>query len=110
MPGEWKPDPLSKHELRYHDGNRWTEHVSNQGTASIDPIDGPRQAEAATVSTPVARPSSPDPRAPYGAGAAWQPADRAKVGISRGKVLALVLASSLVANAADAVSWPKRPG
>jgi hypothetical protein len=33
----WHPDPSGRHELRYFDGAQWTEHVSDQGAASIDP-------------------------------------------------------------------------
>jgi hypothetical protein len=35
--GQWSPDPFNRHELRYHDGTRWTETVSNQGHVSADP-------------------------------------------------------------------------
>ena len=34
----WYPDPAHKHELRYYDGARWTEHVSDQGTSAVDPL------------------------------------------------------------------------
>jgi hypothetical protein len=27
----WHTDPLAEHELRYHDGNDWTEHVTHFG-------------------------------------------------------------------------------
>ena len=33
----WFPDPSRRHELRFWDGRRWTEHVSDKGTASVDP-------------------------------------------------------------------------
>ena len=35
-PAGWFPDPSARHEFRYWDGTRWTEHVSDQGTASSD--------------------------------------------------------------------------
>jgi hypothetical protein len=34
----WLPDPSGAHELRYWDGNAWTEHVSDQGTTGQDPV------------------------------------------------------------------------
>lgn len=36
----WYPDPLGRHELRYWDGDRWTEHVSSHGRQSVDPPTG----------------------------------------------------------------------
>jgi uncharacterized protein YxjI len=35
-PADWYPDPFGKHQLRYFDGTRWTEHVSTQGKQGID--------------------------------------------------------------------------
>lgn len=37
-PANWYPDPLGRHELRYFDGTRWTEHVSSNGKQSVDPL------------------------------------------------------------------------
>jgi hypothetical protein len=34
----WQPDPASRHELRYHNGTEWTEHVADAGVQSVDPI------------------------------------------------------------------------
>jgi hypothetical protein len=34
----WFPDPKGAHELRYYDGSRWTEHVSDRGQASVDAL------------------------------------------------------------------------
>lgn len=34
----WHPDPSGKHELRYWDGSVWTEHVSDAGVTSVDPL------------------------------------------------------------------------
>lgn len=59
-PAAWHPDPLERHELRYWDGDKWTEHVSNEGVTTADPLDedatdaappdGAMQAPAATPS------------------------------------------------------------
>ncbi|MDQ3946966.1 MAG: DUF2510 domain-containing protein [Actinomycetota bacterium] len=32
----WYPDPSGRHELRYWDGERWTEHVADHGRQSTD--------------------------------------------------------------------------
>lgn len=35
---DWTKDPTGKHQLRYHDGTQWTEHVANNGAQSTDPM------------------------------------------------------------------------
>lgn len=37
-PAGWHPDPATRHEMRYWDGRQWTEHVSDQGAVSVDPL------------------------------------------------------------------------
>ena len=34
----WLADPTGTHDLRYWNGNAWTEHVSDQGTTGQDPL------------------------------------------------------------------------
>jgi hypothetical protein len=34
----WFADPRRRHELRYWDGRRWTEHVADRGTRGVDPV------------------------------------------------------------------------
>jgi uncharacterized protein YxjI len=36
MPADWYPDPSGRHEHRYWDGSRWTEHVASHGRQSTD--------------------------------------------------------------------------
>lgn len=36
----WYPDPTSRHEHRWFDGNDWTDQVSSQGRQSVDPLTG----------------------------------------------------------------------
>lgn len=50
IPAAWHPDPTGRHEYRYWDGQRWTEHVANAGQRAVDPIDG-RPAEQASQTT-----------------------------------------------------------
>lgn len=40
IPPAWHPDPYGRHQLRWWDGERWTEHVSSGGVASVDAVDG----------------------------------------------------------------------
>lgn len=50
-PARWAEDPTGQHELRYWDGQRWTDHVSGPGVASrTGPIPGP--AEPAPAPAP----------------------------------------------------------
>ena len=37
----WLADPGGGHELRYWDGSAWTDHVSDQGVAAVDPPAAP---------------------------------------------------------------------
>jgi tetratricopeptide (TPR) repeat protein len=37
-PPGWHADPTARHQHRYWDGTRWSEHVSNNGVTSIDTI------------------------------------------------------------------------
>lgn len=37
-PANWYRDPNQRHELRYWDGNTWTDHVSNNGVTGTDPV------------------------------------------------------------------------
>jgi len=34
----WWPDPLGRHEHRYHDGSKWTDHVADNGVTSVSPV------------------------------------------------------------------------
>ena len=38
QPAGWYRDPSRRHEHRYWDGARWTDHVSNKGITTSDPI------------------------------------------------------------------------
>jgi hypothetical protein len=37
-PAAWHPDPTARHEMRYWDSTRWTEHVSDAGVQATDPV------------------------------------------------------------------------
>ena len=47
-PADWYPDPYGRHELRYWDGEIWTDHVSSHGTQATDPAQpaGPATSDA----------------------------------------------------------------
>jgi Protein of unknown function (DUF2510) len=34
--GQWMPDPSGGHQLRWWDGSAWTQHVSDNGVASVE--------------------------------------------------------------------------
>ena len=37
----WYPDPYRRHQVRYWDGARWTEHVADRGDQQVDPPPAP---------------------------------------------------------------------
>jgi len=37
-PASWHPDPTGRHQQRYWDGSRWTEHVADDGATSTDAV------------------------------------------------------------------------
>jgi hypothetical protein len=41
VPAAWYPDPTGRHDHRYWDGTRWTEHIADLGVAATEPYDGP---------------------------------------------------------------------
>ncbi len=65
IPAGWQPDPRGRHEYRYWDGSQWTDHVSDQGTVSQDPVadtSPPAAAETpATEVQPAAVTPEPEP-------------------------------------------------
>lgn len=48
----WYPDPSGRHELRYWDGARWTEHVADHGRQSVD-MAATGQSHVPTVNRPT---------------------------------------------------------
>lgn len=53
----WHPDPLQRHQYRYWSGFEWTEHVSDGGTVSGDPISAPHpRPESAPTPLPHGSP------------------------------------------------------
>jgi Domain of unknown function (DUF4041)/T5orf172 domain/Protein of unknown function (DUF2510) len=94
MSGQWHPDPMGRHQLRFWDGTVWSEHVSDNGVTSIDPLHHPppiavpvtavqpvvNAAWASPAATTIAVPSRPQqPIAPVVTGPAS--ASSEKVGI-----------------------------
>jgi len=49
----WHNDPLGRHESRYWDGTQWTEHVSDGGVQSTDPVDGSAPSSEAAAADPT---------------------------------------------------------
>lgn len=41
MTGQWWPDPTGRHQMRFFDGTRWTEHVADAGVAGVDRAGAP---------------------------------------------------------------------
>jgi hypothetical protein len=47
----WYADPIARHERRFYDGRRWTEHVADGDVLAIDE----EQPGVAAVAPPVTR-------------------------------------------------------
>ncbi|WP_217915666.1 DUF2510 domain-containing protein [Miltoncostaea marina] len=62
---DWYADPTREGRLRYWDGTRWTEHVSEDGGTAVEPVAGLPPAPPA-----VAAPAAADPPPAPGEGAA----------------------------------------
>ncbi len=60
-PAGWYPDPTSRHQHRWFDGNDWTDQVADGQVVSTDPVQG---GPAAAATQPAATPTpTPDPAA-----------------------------------------------
>ena len=59
----WHPDPSRRHELRWHDGEDWTVHVSDDGRHGVDartiePISGAQWGRLGKIDKPRPAPKS----------------------------------------------------
>lgn len=56
----WQPDPSGRHDHRYWDGGRWTEHVADAGVVASDPLpQEPPAQQAAAEPMPQQQPAQP---------------------------------------------------
>jgi hypothetical protein len=94
----WYPDPYRRHESRYWDGGRWTEHVSDAGAAAVDPTAWGTPSAPASAAPPPGWGPAPAP--------AWSPAaSRPPVDI-RGRLPAVVgLVAALVLLVSAFLPW-----
>lgn len=69
-PANWHPDPLGRHDLRYWDGSRWTDHVASRGLQGLDPWETPPAAKSTRPAGLVERAAESSDRA-----GSEQPAD-----------------------------------
>lgn len=46
--GSWQPDPEGRFDYRWHDGQQWTDQVSQQGQVQRSPLGGPPAPQAQT--------------------------------------------------------------
>jgi uncharacterized protein YxjI len=70
-PPGWYADPLGRHEVRYFDGQQWTEHVASHGRTAIDPPVG--GSHVPTTNRTPDRVADDVRRAGHAGVAAWQP-------------------------------------
>jgi uncharacterized protein YxjI len=72
-PPGWYPDPFGRHETRWWDGQRWTEHAASHGNQVVDPPTGGGhiptvERGADKVANDVQRAGVPQGAAPAGGG------------------------------------------
>jgi hypothetical protein len=71
----WLADPTGAHEVRYWDGQAWTEHVGDRGATAVDPV--PAGAPLPPPPGAALPPPPPEPAAPAASGkGSWK--DRLK--------------------------------
>ncbi len=85
-PAAWHPDPTGRHDHRWWDGERWTEHVADAGVAAIDPLDAPARdsASSSTDDPAVTTPDAADGPSEAGVTGAGDPAASPSDGTSAG--------------------------
>jgi hypothetical protein len=88
----WLADPVGSHQMRYWDGSRWTEHVSDSGTAAVDalPADAPPPPppEAVAPPPPPPPPAADAPGAPAKGGWKDKLKNAAQSAATQGKQMA----------------------
>ena len=102
----WYPDPAGRHEHRYHDGSGWTDHVADEGVASVAPLPPAWGAPGPHVPPP------PGPGAPPGWGPppAWGAPGWGGVAQEHPEgttVLVLGILSLLVCGVLGPIAWVK---
>jgi uncharacterized RDD family membrane protein YckC len=56
MGGQWHPDPTGRHQLRWWDGQMWTDYVADGGVTAVDPVAGsPAPGQGFGPDQPVAQ-------------------------------------------------------
>jgi uncharacterized protein YxjI len=45
----WYTDPYGRHQVRYWDGNAWSEHVRDDGQQGVDPVDALDKIDSAMI-------------------------------------------------------------
>lgn len=85
---QWAPDPYRRHRLRFWDGDRWTEHVLDDGAAGVDPVPAP-QVDDVPVGHLI-RAGGEEPASPVGGGegGSSRPARARRGGMLRGRRVA----------------------
>lgn len=98
----WDADPTGRHQLRYHDGQQWTEHVSDSGATGVDPMAGdapllpPTPAGPPPTSHPQPAPISASPVAAKQKKPLWK-----RWWFIVGVLLVIVIAASAVAGSSE---------
>jgi uncharacterized RDD family membrane protein YckC len=80
--GQWHPDPTGRHQLRWWDGQVWTDFVADAGVTAFDPVAGASAPGQGFAAAPTATRTPVVPRAPVASAAVpvrYQPVAAAPV-------------------------------
>ncbi|MEJ7892839.1 MAG: DUF2510 domain-containing protein [Solirubrobacteraceae bacterium] len=80
IPAGWQPDPRGRHEYRYWDGTQWTDHVSNQGKVSSDPVADAAPAASDSEKSAIFKPDPTPTAGETEAAPAASASERSEVG------------------------------
>jgi hypothetical protein len=100
MQAGWNPDPTGRHQHRWYDGARWTQHVADFGDAAEDPLDP-------SVSLPPPWSASPPPPPAWAASPQHGHAGAVREHPDGTTVLVLGILSLVVCGLLGPVAWTK---
>lgn len=104
-PADWYPDPLGRHEYRYWDGSRWSEHVADSGQTATDPITAEPAGEPTPFGDPQVRAEGGGIRGSLMEGGYTETTDGDRVKLQNSKMLKVTLGAEVLARQGAMVAF-----